>query len=279
MNSKKINSTGNPTYDQTLELLMDADFTEYEAKVYLSLLAQHPASAYTISQKSGVPHSRVYDISRRLIMKGVVASSGTKPETFSPLSPDQLVSKLNRDHKRLTRQLKKKLDSIDFIPDFDPVWNVKDRQEALEKIREIVAAAERKIYIGIWLEDFLPVKEELRKAAERGVAVFMLIYGKTEVDFGQYYFHEREHLEGVETIGRTIDFSADASVCMTGDLGGDGPTKVVWTRNFGLVFSIENYLIHDLFIQEMKDLFGEKMKEHFGENLEMLRKKFLHLKM
>ena len=49
--------------------LKDLGFTEYEAKVYLALLKNHPASAYTVSQDSGVPHSRVYDVTRRLIRK------------------------------------------------------------------------------------------------------------------------------------------------------------------------------------------------------------------
>lgn len=277
MKPKTITSTGNESFDQTLEGLMEAGFTEYEAKVYLSLLSQHPASAYTISQKSGVPHSRVYDISRRLITKGFAASSGTNPEVFSPLSPDELIDKIKRDNDKLTHKLKDHLENIDFIPDFDPVWNVKTQEEAIEKVREIVIGAKRKIYLGIWLEDFLPIKEDLRRAHERGVYVFMLVYGETKIDFGEYYFHAREHLETLDTIGRTIDCSADSEVCITGDLGGPGPTRVVWTRNFGLVFSIENYLIHDLFIHEMHRKFGAEMDRHLGKNLKKLRKKFHHL--
>lgn len=70
--------------EEAVQDLMLAGFTEYEAKVYLSLLANHPVSAYSISQNPGVPHSRVYDISRRLIKKGYAVSSGSNPEVFSP---------------------------------------------------------------------------------------------------------------------------------------------------------------------------------------------------
>ncbi len=279
MKPKTINSAGNLWYDETLEELITAGFTEYEAKVYLSLLSRHPASAYTISRNSGVPHSRVYDVSRRLITKGFAASSGTNPELFSPLSPKELVDKIKRDNDELTRKLKKRLSNFRFVSDFDPVWNIKNGEEAIEKVREIVAEAQRKIYIGIWLEDFLPIKEELRRAHDRGVKLFMLVYGETDIDFGEYYFHAREHLESIDTIGRTIDCTADSAVCITGDLGGPGPTRVVWTRNFGLVFSIENYLIHDLFIHEMQKTFGRKMDYHYGENLRLLRKRFHHIEL
>jgi len=57
--------------EKIIVYLKKLGFTEYEAKVYLALLSKHPATAYTISKASGVPHSRVYDIARRLIKKGL----------------------------------------------------------------------------------------------------------------------------------------------------------------------------------------------------------------
>ena len=263
---------------KTIEDLMQAGFTEYEARVYLSLLANHPASAYSISQHSGVPHSRVYDISRRLIAKGYAVSTGTNPELFSPLSPDELIDKINRDHAKLTKNLEQQLKHVDFSPDFDPVWNSNSWEECMEKVGEIIKGAQKKIYIGIWLEDFFLVKEDLRRAHDRGVDVFMLIYGKTDIDFGNYFFHERDHIVGMKNVGRTIDCSADSSVCITGDLHDGGEAKVVWTRNYGLVFSIENYLIHDLFIHDITLRFEKEMDEAFGHNLIKLREKFHHMK-
>jgi sugar-specific transcriptional regulator TrmB len=106
-------------------------FTEYEGKVYLSLLHQHPASASNISDNSGVPHSRVYDITKRLIKKGYVVSQGSGPELYSPISPDELIDSLKRDNTRMTGELKKQLDSINFESAFDPVWNISKSRRPL----------------------------------------------------------------------------------------------------------------------------------------------------
>ena len=269
-------STATYASDEIVEDLMQAGFTEYEAKVYLSLLASHPVSAYTISQNSGVPHSRVYDISRRLIRKGYAVSAGTNPEVFSPLAPEELVGKIRRDSEKLTKKLKRKLEEIDFVSDFDPVWNLHGREESLEKAREIIASAGEKIYIGFWSEEFKLLESELRKAHERGVQVVMLIYGRIDVDFGEVYYHERRYLDELDTQGRTIDCTADSRVCVSGILGNPGITKVVWTRNPGLVHSIENYLIHDFFLQEIYSRFGPKIDDLFGENLIHLRRKLNH---
>lgn len=269
---------GNGDTGEVVRQLMEAGFTEYEGRVYLSLLSTHPASAYTISQRSGVPHSRVYDICRRLIAKGYAVSAGTNPELFSPLSPEELVDKITRDNRALTRRLDEALKTIDFTPDFDPVWNIKSSAEAIEKVGEIVAEAQKKIYIGVHQEDFALLEERLRAADARGVELFMLIYGEAAVDFGNYYFHERDHMSALAlSLGRNIDCVVDSRVCVTGNLGTGGPARVVWTQNFGLVFSIENYLIHDLFIHDIQQSFGTELDAAFGRNLQKLRRKFRHL--
>lgn len=276
MPKKKKEIIASPAED-AINDLMTAGFTEYEAKVYLSLLANHPVSAYSISQNSGVPHSRVYDISRRLIKKGFAVSSGANPELFSPLSPDDLVEKIKRDNDKLTKELKKKLEKVDFSADFDPVWNLHSREESMEKTTELINAAKEKIFIGFWAEEYTHLETALRAAHERGVKIYILSYGEIEADFGEVYLHERHYLYELDAQGRSIDISVDSMVCLTGILGDSSDTKVVWTRNQGLVFSIEGYIIHDFYLAEIHRAFGDKMDVLFGENLVKLRRKFLDM--
>lgn len=277
--AKKTNKTNKtvftPASDDTVQELMQAGFTEYEAKVYLSLLSNHPASAYSISQQSGVPHSRVYDISRRLITKGYAVSAGSNPEVFSPLSPDDLVEKIRSDNEKLTSQLKKKLEAIDFSADFDPVWNLHTREDALDRVKEIINAAEKKIYIGFWAEEYPVLQDELKTAFDRGVVVFMLSYGEIQADFGEVYMHDRQFLEDLNSQGRSIDCAVDSAVCLSGILGSKDDSKVVWSKNEGLINSIEGYIIHDFYLVEIRRAFGDKVYELFGDNLSHLRKKFL----
>jgi len=54
------------------ELLQEIGLTENESKVYLSLLKIGPSLAGTISRKTGIHRRNVYDITERLIKKGVL---------------------------------------------------------------------------------------------------------------------------------------------------------------------------------------------------------------
>lgn len=260
--------------EETLAYCKEMGFTEYEAKIYLSLLSEHPASAYTISQNSGVPHSRVYDVTRRMIRRGIAVSSGTKPELFSPLSPEELVDKLRREHKSAADELEKRLAAENFISDFDPVWNLPNRTKALETTAGLIAKAEEKIFIGLWERELKELYPALKAAEARQVRLFILLYGSEKTDLGICYLHETEHMEDYRELGHTLDCSVDSTWCVSGTLGAKAPCQVVWTKNRGLVQSIQSYIAHDFYIAEIYSHFKGDLEQLFGSNMIRLRKQF-----
>ena len=258
--------------EQIIFSFKSTGFTEYEAKVYLALLGRHPATAYALSRSSGVPHSRIYDIARRLIKKGVVIRIDSNPERFSPLSPEELVAKLRRDTGRHIGALEKSLRAVRFQPDFDPVWNITERSEALQIAGRLFEGAGKRLYLGAWDPEIHELTDGLKEAENRGVEVFLLIYGEAEPGIGTSYHHSTDALSS--RFGVSIDCTVDSEVCISGYLGGEEPCKVVWTRNRGLVQSIEEYIIHDLYLAELQDAFGDEITERYGRNLSVLRGKF-----
>lgn len=264
------------TIESILSNLKDLGFTEYEGKVYMSLINEHPLSAYNVSKNSGVPHSRVYDITRRLIKKGYATSKGTNPELFSPISPEELISRLKRDNAKLTTELKQQLESIKFTADFDPVWNLSSSREALEMAEQLIEEAEKHIFVGIWDREMDLLEKAFQKAEKRGVKIHILLYGEGKPGFGEVYYHSTENLEDITVVGRSLDLIIDSTVCITGSLGGTLPCQAVWTRNKGLIKSIEGFVIHDFYIAEVSVYLGDKVDEIFGKNFEKLRKKYGH---
>ncbi|MFC7027078.1 helix-turn-helix domain-containing protein [Halomicroarcula sp. GCM10025710] len=58
------------SHEAFTDVLTDADFSKYEAEVYLSVLELTDASAADIAEISTVPRSRVYDVLRDLETQG-----------------------------------------------------------------------------------------------------------------------------------------------------------------------------------------------------------------
>ena len=262
--------------------------TQYEAKVYLALLSEHPATAYTISRNSGVPHSRVYEVARRLIAKDLVIQADTDPERFSPIPPDDLIDKLVMDHDQAVEGLRDQLERVSFQSDFEPVWTVPGRDEVLEKAREIINTATERIYIGIWDEEMEELRKELHKAAKRNVEIVFLIYGTTQVDVGSVFYHSIDAFTDRDQLGRSIDIVVDSRVALSGRLGRDAQDtasigsgngnpvscQVVWTKNQGLINAIEGYIIHDFYLAEIYQVLGDKIEDVFGKNMIDLRRRY-----
>ena len=257
-----------------LENLKELGFTEYEGKVYICLISEHPLSAYSISKASGVPHSRVYDITRRLIKRGFVTSKGTSPELFSPLAPEEMINRIIKKNEKVTDKLKKQLASINFIPDFDPVWNISDSTEVMEIACRIIDESKETLFLGVWNEELEILEPSLRRASERGVKVYVLVYGYIKLDFGIVQYHSMDKLEDDEEVGHSLDLVSDGKECLTGGLGAVVPCHIVWTRHKGLINSIEGYIIHDFYIAEVISSLGEETEKLFGKNFKKLREKY-----
>lgn len=65
--------------------------TKYQAKTYLALLADHPATGYHLSKKSGVPRSIVYKALGHLHMRGaILQTSSGRATQYRPLPPKEV---------------------------------------------------------------------------------------------------------------------------------------------------------------------------------------------
>ncbi len=90
----------------------------YEAKVYASLLSRGICSAGQLSDISGVPRSRCYDVLEALEKKGFVFQKIGKPIRYIPVHPDEVVDTLKKNAKIEEQRLLSLYDSISKTEDF-----------------------------------------------------------------------------------------------------------------------------------------------------------------
>jgi len=86
--------------DNVVSVLTELGLSLYEAKAYLTLLIRGIATASEISDLSGIPYTRVYDVLSSLESKGFVASIPGRPMKFQALDPDIALKNLLEMHKR-----------------------------------------------------------------------------------------------------------------------------------------------------------------------------------
>ncbi|MEM2110363.1 MAG: helix-turn-helix domain-containing protein [Candidatus Bathyarchaeia archaeon] len=72
------------------------NLSEYEAKVFSSLIKEGSATARRLSMLCNVPRTKIYKTLKKLIEQGLVTEASTEPVKFVPLPPsDTFKSFLN----------------------------------------------------------------------------------------------------------------------------------------------------------------------------------------
>ena len=67
--------------------LREIGLTEYEEKIYLTLLKQGTLTGGQVSKLSKVPHGRTYEVLNNLAEKGFVSVLPIKPKIFKAVDP------------------------------------------------------------------------------------------------------------------------------------------------------------------------------------------------
>lgn len=238
--------------------MMELGFTRYEARAYVSLLQNYPATRYEISKNSGVPRSAIYDVIRRLESLGAVNAISTNPEKYVPLPPERFVELLKNRFKSKLHDFQESLQDLDVTLESENLWNIHGYQNMILKAREMIHNAHRELYLSTWGREVRELERELRSAVKRGVKV--VIFSFTEVpQIGQVFSYglSEEALERVWD--HKIILVRDMEELLMGEANKDFPRKVAWTHNKAIVMIAANHIVLDI------SLFGLRMGVDVGD--------------
>lgn len=132
--------------------LRDLGLTEYEEKVYLTLLKEGSLTGGKVSKLSKVPHGRTYEVLISLADKGFVSIMPIKPKVFKALDPKIAVKHL----------LNEKIIELDELAKSVPV-----ELERLKKVKARKPTVGEKITIVSGKENMLRVIAHNIETAEK----------------------------------------------------------------------------------------------------------------
>jgi len=251
-------------------MLTQIGFTEYEAKVYLTLLHENPATGYGLSKKSGVPRSMVYETLGRLSARGAALESVEGRVTFyTPLPPDLLMDRYEDEQRRMTENLREGLQKLYEATDEDKVWSITGLQPTLAYASRMIAEAQQEVYLVLADDDLEVLSEDIAAAYNKGVSISTLLTGKADLKFGRVAYHpplESELQELTNTLVVVRD-NHQALIASKSELG----TTTTITGNHNLVLMARQFVWMELFAQRAL----AKMGREFLDQLEPEDRKIL----
>jgi sugar-specific transcriptional regulator TrmB len=232
-----------------LASLVAIGFTEYEAKTYLALLREHPATGYRVSKAAGIPRSMVYEALGRLHARGaVLETSDGRATQYRPLPPEVLLDQQEQEHRRRMTDLREGLQRLYAAQEDERVWSISQRRSVLSYAVQMIRQAQNEIYLVLADPDLQALYEHIGRACEKGVSVNTLLTGDAELDCGQTARHSRLESKLQELTG-TLMVVVDGREVLVAN--SDTETRATITHNANLVMIARQFVWMELFAQRV----------------------------
>ncbi len=229
--------------------LVRIGFTEYEAKTYLALLRESPATGYQVSKQSGVPRSMVYDALSRLHARGAVQESIEDRATlYRPVAPDLLIERQAVNHRQLLSDLQEGLNLLYAATDDERIWTISGQQMARTYAAQMIRQAQAEVFLVLMDEDVDALSPEIAAACGRGINVSTLLVGKRDLDCGTVARHPplESALQGLTD---TLLVVADGQEVLIASKRREVTATI--TRNANFVLIARQFVWMELFTQRI----------------------------
>lgn len=243
--------------------LNDLGLNKYEARVYLALVSDGTATARNISETTGIPYGKVYEVVDSLARKGFVVTLPSKPMKVRPVPPKEALvavkTSLRKKFRELESCMTKELEPIfmktrQFFEPREAFWLINGRPNICRKCDELITASQHHIYIFTSANGMTRLRahsEALREAQKRGVKI-LLTGGPSDgalCDFKSLRFCEFRHSNGEGN----YFLSVDGRECIIAEPIPDNE-NLLYGRDIGM------WVVNPSFVKFMENLF----LSHFG---------------
>jgi len=178
--------------DKTRKALEKVGLTSYEIKTYAALLKTGPITASDLSQKSGVPYSKIYEVLGTLEEKGWIGSDDSRPTQYFAKSPATAIHSTKQffetDFQNNEDTILKELTPLyeqSGTSERPDIWIISGVINIATKILEMVDSCRNEVLVAIPKVAETVAKEalpKLRLLHDRGVDITILVSEDVDTD-------------------------------------------------------------------------------------------------
>lgn len=237
--------------------LQQIGFSEYEAKTYLALLKNYPATGYQISKNSGVPRSMVYEVLSRLHSRGAVLETFEGRATYyRPLPPDVLLDQHQADIQSLLSNLRPALKDVFENQNDNRVWSIVGHQAIFAYCKQMLQTAVSEVYIVLNDETLTYLKGSLEELITRNLTPNILATGTQKVLLGNVVYHPPLESE-IQGLTDTLLLISDNKEVLVASISHE-PSATI-TTNANLVLIAKQFVWMEFFTQKIYSQIGEEL--------------------
>lgn len=138
--------------DENIHVLKGIGLTMYEAQAYVTLTSLISSTASEISEKSGIPRSKIYDVLKGLVNKNFIDVEDGRPLTYNVKSP---VEVLSRQKERIDMEIDDTITRLTNVYENGmsqvqaPIWRIYGVEKIISQELEIIKRAKTSVNMRI----------------------------------------------------------------------------------------------------------------------------------
>lgn len=244
-----------------LDSLEGLGFTALESKIYLALLEYGPMTPYQIAKKIDISRSSIYNALEHMVNKGMVAVVPEDTVLYVAQEPQVLLGKVEGDYIRNLKQAKTGLEHFLETRYEEKYAIISGFHMIMEKVKNLVNSAKEEIFINTDI-DLEILGEELRKAVERGVRVFVFSFVEIpSIGEGiEIYSHMRKRT--LENTDNRFMIVVDDEMAVVADANkGREDWKATVTNNKLMKNIVREHIHNDIYMLKLRQIYGKEMYE------------------
>jgi predicted transcriptional regulator len=231
---------------ELVEALQEHGFTASDAKTYVSLLEDHPATGYELAARSGVPRSAIYNVLRRLEGLGLVSAVQDRPAKYVPLPPERLLATLRSRFSRSLDALEESLEKLSRKAPEAATWIVQGYDATIEQAAALVAGARRSVYASAWRREVDQLADALEAARGRGVEIILFSFNELPQELGTSFCYGIEEDQLEPYWPHKMIMVVDGERALAGGTEPTAATRTVVTEEPALVEMAVSNLVLDI---------------------------------
>ena len=237
--------------------LQHIGFSEYEAKTYLALLKDYPATGYQISKNSGVPRSMVYEVLSRLHSRGAVLETFEGRATYyRPLPPDVLLNQHQSEFQNLISNLRPALIEVFDNQSDSRVWSIVGLQAIYAYCQQMLQSVDSEIYVVLNDQSLSSLKNSLEQLSKRNITPNIMATGSQKVLFGNVMYHPPLESE-IQGLTDTLLVLIDNKEVLVANISNEPRATI--TTNANLILIAKQFVWMEFFTQRIYSQIGEEL--------------------
>lgn len=250
--------------DRIIAAMRGLGFTATDAKAYVALLKESPASGYELAARSSVPRSAIYNVLRSMESQGLVNKIQDKPARYVPLAPAKLTHMLGTRFNKSIDELETSLDGLVGPAIEAATWTVQGYGAMIEQAENLIQSSKRSVYASLWGREATQLAPVIEAQIAAGVDVVLFSFNPLPESLGEVLSYGIPENELEPYWSHKVIMIADDARVLVGGAEQTDNNRAVITEEPALVEMAISNLVLDL------TLFGQRSGRDIASVIERL---------